>query len=206
VHTWVLGVTRPDSRRTTIRTCRSALPSTHDPHRLHRCRLHAIRSTLPEDAPSVARPSFGTASGLTQRRGGRPRPSGGHARTIIRQTLTRAANGTMPRDVMALGGRQECANSGHSPVAWGTGQIDPELPFKGDCTNGREARESGRWPNEVLAPERIVLSMARATRFSPPWGEDESSECEPVRARRLWARAGVQRSNRGGVDCALICW
>ena len=22
-------------------------------------------------------------------------------------------------------------------------QIDPELPFKGDCTNGREARESG---------------------------------------------------------------
>jgi hypothetical protein len=45
-------------------------------------------------------------------------------------------------------------------MAWRTGQIDPELPFKGDCTNGREARESGRWPNEVLAPERIVLSMA----------------------------------------------
>ena len=39
--------------------------------------------------------------------------------------------------------------------------LDPELPFKGDRTNGREAGESGRRPNAVLAPQRIVLSMAR---------------------------------------------
>ncbi len=39
--------------------------------------------------------------------------------------------------------------------------LDPELPFKGQRTNGREARESGRWPKAVLAPQRIVLSMAR---------------------------------------------
>ena len=64
--------------------------------------------------------------------------------------------------------------------------LDPELPFKGDRTNGQEARESGRWPNEVLAPQWIVLSMTRGTRFSPPLGEDESSECEPVPARRLF--------------------
>jgi hypothetical protein len=44
-------------------------------------------------------------------RGGRARPSAGHAQapTIIRQTLTGAATGTMPRDVMTLGGRPECA-------------------------------------------------------------------------------------------------
>jgi hypothetical protein len=30
--------------------------------------------------------------------------------------------------------------------------LDPELPFKDDCTNGPEAPESGRWPNAVLAP------------------------------------------------------
>ena len=38
---------------------------------------------------------------------------------------------------------------------------DPELPFKGQRMNGREARESGRRPNAVLAPQRIALSMAR---------------------------------------------
>ena len=40
-------------------------------------------------------------------------------------------------------------------------KIDPELPFKGQRTNGREARESGRRPNAVVAPQRIALSMAR---------------------------------------------
>jgi hypothetical protein len=51
---------------------------------------------------------------------------------------------------------------------------------------GGKREKTGRWPNAVLAPQRIVLSMARGTRFSPPWGEDESSECEPVRARRFF--------------------
>jgi hypothetical protein len=35
------------------------------------------------------------------------------------------------------------------------------LPFKGQRTNGREARESGPWLKAVPAPQRIVLSMAR---------------------------------------------
>jgi hypothetical protein len=39
---------------------------------------------------------------------------------------------------------------------------------------GGKREKTGRWPNAVLAPQRIVLSMARGTRFSPPWGEDES--------------------------------
>ena len=32
----------------------------------------------------------------------------------------------MPRDVMTLGRRQDCANSGHCGTAWRAGQIEPE--------------------------------------------------------------------------------
>jgi hypothetical protein len=39
--------------------------------------------------------------------------------------------------------RQLRANSGHSPWAWRTGQIDPLLPFKIGPMNGREAPKSG---------------------------------------------------------------
>jgi hypothetical protein len=35
-------------------------------------------------------------------------------------------------------------NSGHSPTAWRTGQIDPKATFRFDAMNAREARESGR--------------------------------------------------------------
>jgi hypothetical protein len=40
-------------------------------------------------------------------------------------------------------GRPECANTGHSPTAWRSCQIDPSLPFKSRPMNGREAAESG---------------------------------------------------------------
>ena len=56
--------------------------------------------------------------------------------------------------------RPVSANSGHSRTPWGTGNIEPELPFKGDGMNRREARESGRRPTAVLTLQRIVLSMA----------------------------------------------
>jgi hypothetical protein len=39
--------------------------------------------------------------------------------------------------------RLKCANSGHTPAACRTGQIDPLLPFEIDPVNGREAPESG---------------------------------------------------------------
>ena len=76
---------------------------------------HAICLTLPEDA-SVARPSSGRpvclihleATVLDRLWAMRRRSDD------IRQTLTGAANGTMPRDVMTLGGRQGCAKSGQS--------------------------------------------------------------------------------------------
>jgi hypothetical protein len=48
--------------------------------------------------------------------------------------------------------RPVSANCGHSWTVRRTGQIDPELPFESQ----RERR-----PNAVLAPQRIVLSMAR---------------------------------------------
>jgi hypothetical protein len=37
------------------------------------------------------------------------------------------------------------ANSSHSPMAWRTGEIDPELPLKIGPLNEREAPESGLW-------------------------------------------------------------
>jgi hypothetical protein len=39
--------------------------------------------------------------------------------------------------------RPECANSGHPPMAWRTGQIDPSLPFP-MSRYGRNFSESGR--------------------------------------------------------------
>src|ERR1700722_998235 len=47
--------------------------------------------------------------------------------------------------------RPECANSGRSPPARRTGQVDPLLSFKIGPTNGREARESGLWPKASCA-------------------------------------------------------
>jgi hypothetical protein len=51
VHTWVLDVTRPDFRRTTIRTCRSARRQRIIRIAITAAACHAICSTLPEDAP-----------------------------------------------------------------------------------------------------------------------------------------------------------
>jgi hypothetical protein len=39
--------------------------------------------------------------------------------------------------------RLKCANSGHPPMAWRTGQIDPSLPFP-MSRYGRNFSESGR--------------------------------------------------------------
>jgi hypothetical protein len=36
-----------------------------------------------------------------------------------------------------------CANSGHWPTAWRTGQLAPLLPFKVGPMNGPKGRESG---------------------------------------------------------------
>ena len=42
-------------------------------------------------------------------------------------------------------GRRVCANSGRRRTVRQTGQVAPELPFRTDRMNGREARESGLW-------------------------------------------------------------
>jgi hypothetical protein len=47
--------------------------------------------------------------------------------------------------------------------------LDPELPFKGDCTNGREARESGRWPNECLRQSGSFFRWRAQRDFRHHW-------------------------------------
>ena len=55
-----------------------------------------------------------------------------------------------------------CENSGHSPTAWRTGQIDPKATFSFDAMNGWEARESGRCLKARKRQERPSPKKLRA--------------------------------------------
>ena len=99
----------------------------------------------------------------------------GHAQapTIIRQTLTGAATGTMPRDVMTLGGRPECANFVEKPsrseqrLAPSKSVSEAKLGLFSSCgEEGRRRRDELRQFPQVLGGGRqqeLVFGSARPT-------------------------------------------
>jgi len=71
------------------------------------------------------------------------RGTGAAARIIPSRCL---AGSTTPVEVIlhrVRSGRPLCANSGHCPTAWRTGQIDPKATFRFDAMDGWKAGESG---------------------------------------------------------------
>ena len=72
-------------------------------------------------------------------------------------------------------GRPECANTGHSAMAYRTGQVDPLLPFKVGRMNEREKAVFGKaWIAAVVLERQGAIHSIR-------FGSE---------ARRIWADLG----------------
>jgi len=84
-------------------------------------------------------------------------------------TSRRVPRDSRPRSVVSASRRFEtslkrlkCAKSGHTRIAWLTGQIDPLLPSKIGPANGMEARESGFRQGVALHEGRLFRNGGEA--------------------------------------------
>jgi hypothetical protein len=63
--------------------------------------------------------------------------------------------------------------------------LDPLRTFEIDPVNGREAREYGRWPQAVLAPQRSFFRCRAERDFRHHGVRTRAASAKPVRARRV---------------------